>query len=161
MEKKTTGAAAGTSQAGRNREEMIAVAAYFRAERRGFAPGEAHDDWLAAAAEIDRQLQADDTARETAAKAKQKFQRQLAAQLKDWDARLAQWSEQAARAKSKTRGEYEKQLEALTAQRADAEKKLRQLRAHSVDAWEDVKEGAESVWQEMRKTMERVAARFK
>ncbi len=32
-------------------EEMIAVAAYFRAEQRGFAPGCAMDDWLQAEAE--------------------------------------------------------------------------------------------------------------
>jgi len=36
------------------RHEMICVAAYYRAERRGFAPGGAEDDWIAAEAEIDR-----------------------------------------------------------------------------------------------------------
>jgi hypothetical protein len=35
---------------------MIAVAAYFRAERRGFAPGAAEQDWLAAEQDIDRLL---------------------------------------------------------------------------------------------------------
>lgn len=34
-----------------NQEEMIAVAAYFRAEQRGFAPGHEMDDWLQAEAE--------------------------------------------------------------------------------------------------------------
>lgn len=33
---------------------MIAEAAYFRAERRGFALGGELDDWIAAEAEIDR-----------------------------------------------------------------------------------------------------------
>lgn len=32
-------------------EEMIAVAAYFRAEQRGFAPGDELDDWFQAEAE--------------------------------------------------------------------------------------------------------------
>ena len=32
-------------------EEIIAVSAYFRAERRGFAPGSELDDWLDAEAE--------------------------------------------------------------------------------------------------------------
>ena len=40
------------------RREMISVAAYYRAERRGFAPGGADQDWLAAEAEIDRLLAA-------------------------------------------------------------------------------------------------------
>lgn len=40
------------------RARMIAEAAYYRAERRGFAPGHELEDWLAAEAEIDRELAA-------------------------------------------------------------------------------------------------------
>jgi hypothetical protein len=36
-----------------NREEQISVAAYFRAEKRGFTGGDPTEDWLAAEAEID------------------------------------------------------------------------------------------------------------
>jgi Protein of unknown function (DUF2934) len=39
-----------------SREAMIREAAYFRAERRGFAQGAELDDWLAAEAEIDQAL---------------------------------------------------------------------------------------------------------
>jgi|APFre7841882724_1041349.scaffolds.fasta_scaffold66255_3 hypothetical protein len=35
------------------REQRIRLAAYFRAEQRGFAPGHALDDWLAAEQEED------------------------------------------------------------------------------------------------------------
>lgn len=38
------------------RRAMIARAAYFRAERRNFAPGQELEDWAAAEAEIDREL---------------------------------------------------------------------------------------------------------
>lgn len=38
------------------RDEMIARAAYFRAERRGFADGCALQDWLEAEAEVDAKL---------------------------------------------------------------------------------------------------------
>ncbi len=38
------------------RQQMIATAAYFRAERRDFESGCEIDDWLEAEAEIDRQL---------------------------------------------------------------------------------------------------------
>jgi hypothetical protein len=38
------------------RHEMIAVAAYLRAERRGFAPGREVEDWYEAAADIDAML---------------------------------------------------------------------------------------------------------
>ncbi len=35
-----------------NRHQLIALAAYFRAEARGFAPGRELEDWLAAEQEI-------------------------------------------------------------------------------------------------------------
>jgi hypothetical protein len=38
------------------RRNMIARAAYFRAERRNFAPGHEEEDWVAAEAEVDREL---------------------------------------------------------------------------------------------------------
>lgn len=38
---------------GEDRYRMIAEAAYFRAEQRGFSPGNELDDWLAAEIEID------------------------------------------------------------------------------------------------------------
>lgn len=38
------------------RHAMIAEAAYFRAERRGFIPGEELSDWLAAEAEVESVL---------------------------------------------------------------------------------------------------------
>lgn len=38
------------------RLNMIAKAAYFRAERRNFEPGHALEDWLAAEKEVDQQL---------------------------------------------------------------------------------------------------------
>ncbi len=51
----TTGAAstaAAVSAAPVEREEMVRMAAYFRAERRGFAPGHDWEDWLEAEAEV-------------------------------------------------------------------------------------------------------------
>ena len=39
-----------------SREEMIAVAAYYRAEHRGFVGGDPVGDWLAAEAEVDARL---------------------------------------------------------------------------------------------------------
>jgi hypothetical protein len=38
------------------RAALIAEAAYFRAEKRGFAPGHEQEDWLAAEAEVDARL---------------------------------------------------------------------------------------------------------
>jgi hypothetical protein len=38
------------------RRNMIARAAYFLAERRNFAPGHEQEDWVAAEAEVNREL---------------------------------------------------------------------------------------------------------
>jgi hypothetical protein len=38
------------------REELVAVAAYYRAERRGFAPNDEISDWLEAEAEVESLL---------------------------------------------------------------------------------------------------------
>lgn len=38
------------------REKMVADAAYYRAEQRGFAPGHEVEDWLASEAEVDAEL---------------------------------------------------------------------------------------------------------
>jgi hypothetical protein len=39
-----------------DRHSLTAKAAYLRAERRNFAPGQELEDWLAAEAEVDREL---------------------------------------------------------------------------------------------------------
>jgi len=46
-----------------HRDEMVRIAAYFRAERRGFAPGYEVADWLAAQAEVDALVPAANPAR--------------------------------------------------------------------------------------------------
>jgi hypothetical protein len=38
------------------RQQWIATAAYFMAQRRGFAPGHEASDWLAAEAELDAEM---------------------------------------------------------------------------------------------------------
>lgn len=46
--------------AGEDRRRLIAEAAYFRAERRGFQAGRELEDWLAAEIEVDALLGEDD-----------------------------------------------------------------------------------------------------
>lgn len=49
--------ATATSVTVETRRAMIAQAAYFHAERRGFAPGSEEQDWLKAEAEVDALLE--------------------------------------------------------------------------------------------------------
>jgi hypothetical protein len=43
---------------GQRRQALIAEAAYYQAQARGFTPGAAIEDWLAAESEVDRRLMA-------------------------------------------------------------------------------------------------------
>jgi hypothetical protein len=51
-----TESAAITGVTAEERRQLIATTAYFRAERRGFAPGSEMEDWFEAEAEIDKML---------------------------------------------------------------------------------------------------------
>ncbi len=46
-----------------DRAQMVALAAYYRAERRGFEPGRELEDWLEAEAEVDAALRTRQAAR--------------------------------------------------------------------------------------------------
>lgn len=143
------------------RYHMIAEAAYFHAERRGFRGGDPAQDWLEAEAEIDRILQAGGEARTPGMTPKQAFQAALEKQLKDLDVRLEDLKLKSALAKMELRSEYEKQLANLLGKRATAQAKLNELRNRAEDAWEDLKGGTEKAWEDMREALERMAARFK
>ena len=141
--------------------EMVAVAAYYRAERRGFAAGDPTADWLEAEAEIDQLLKRAPAAADPERSSKQAFQKKLEDQLAEWDARLEQLRARAKEAKADISAEFEVQLEALAARRAVAQEKLRELRQHGEWAWEDLKAGADKAWKEWREAMERAASRLK
>lgn len=139
------------------RYQMIAKAAYFRAERRGFASGFELQDWLEAEAEVDRVLL------ETGGEAgsAHAFEDALEARLKGWDEKFDALMGLAEKAKTEARHELEEQLEALGAKRAMAQEKLEDLRQRTGSAWADFKEGAEQAWEDIRKALDSVASRFK
>ena len=140
--------------------EMIAVAAYYRAEHRGFRGGEELSDWLEAEAEIGQRLKPRPRSAPNTS-AKQAFQQKLEARIKEWDVKLAQLKAKAQAAKAEIRTEFEVELEALESKRAIAEEKLQELRQHGEWAWEDLKDGADKAWSELREAIERSASQFK
>jgi basic membrane lipoprotein Med (substrate-binding protein (PBP1-ABC) superfamily) len=143
------------------RYRMIAEAAYYHAERRGFISGDSAQDWLDAEAEIDHILQNPSEGKRLLMTAKQAFQQKLDAQLTEWDAKFDQLKAKALGAKDEMHADYEKQLEALAEKRTAAQAKMQDLRLRTEDAWEDLKGGTEKAWDEMRNTLDRIASRFK
>jgi chromosome segregation ATPase len=92
---------------------------------------------------------------------KEAYQKKLEAQLKEWDAKLDQLSAKAQKATADARITYENDLESLKSKRAAAHQTLVDLGKRSENAWEDMKDGAEKIWDELSKAMEKLAARFK
>ncbi len=152
-------ATAGMRVTPQQRYQMIAEAAYFIAERRGFAAGDPARDWHEAEAEIERILQSGGKA--AGMTPKQAFQSALETQLRELDTRVGELKLQASLAKLEMRGEYGKQLENLSEQRAVAQAKLNELRERAEGAWEDLRGGTEKAWEDMREALERLASRFK
>lgn len=144
------------------RREMIAAAAYFRAERRAFQGGDAEADWLAAEIEIDTMLQ--QRLRPAAAPEepqRKAWEQKLEAQLGEWDGKLDEIAAAAAKAKAHARSEIEAQLEALRAKRASLRDQLEALRQRASGAGDDLKQGIEKAWGDMRQALDHIQARFK
>jgi hypothetical protein len=143
------------------RYKMIAEAAYFRAEKRGFVGGDVAQDWRDAEAEIHRLLQQSSAPAEDEMTTKQAFQQKLEAQLKEWDSKLAVLTAKAQGAKAKIREKIESEIVVLSNKRTAAQTTLRELRQRTEGAWEDLKTGAEKTWEEMHEALDRVISRFK
>lgn len=139
------------------RYQMIAEAAYFRAQSQGFC-GNPAQDWLEAEAEIDRALLQSGQAELSP---KQAFQQKLEAQLQELDALFDHLKLQASLGKAELRTEIEKQLEALTHKRNAAQAKLNEISRRTEGAWEDLKGGAEKAWDDMRQALNHIAERFR
>ncbi|HEY5293730.1 MAG TPA: hypothetical protein VIJ43_15605 [Burkholderiales bacterium] len=142
------------------RQPKIAAAAGYGVERRGFLGDEALGDWLEAEAEVEHLLELR-PGDEPKTSAKQGFQQELEAQLKEWDAKLEALKAKARDAKAEIRAEFAVELEALAGERAVAQEKLQELRRHGEWAWEDLKDSAEKTWSELREAIERSASSFK
>lgn len=82
-------------------------------------------------------------------------------QLDEWDKKLDSLMKVAKEAKADLRHDIEAQVEALRAKRAAAQDKRHELRQRGDSAWEDMKEGAEKTWDEMRKAIDNILARLK
>uniref|UniRef100_E6QTV4 Putative methyl-accepting chemotaxis protein Nap3 n=1 Tax=mine drainage metagenome TaxID=410659 RepID=E6QTV4_9ZZZZ len=139
---------------------MIAEAAYYRAEHRGFWCGNPVTDWLEAEDEIDAKL-CEITHPDKAITAKEAFQVKIESQLKKWDTKLDGLKNKAKKMKDQLRHDLEAQLEILHARRVVVYEKLQGLRQRSEGAWEDMKEGAEKTLDEMQKAIDSTVNRFK
>ena len=134
------------------RERMIAEAAYFRAERRGFNGGDAVRDWCEAEAEIDARLRRLDDGQ---------LVERIEEVLESAAEKLAAVRRKVARLSSETRGEWERDLERLAALRDALKPKLKELKEQGERAGRKVRGQAEKIRDELAELVQRLEAKAK
>ena len=134
------------------REQMIAEAAYFKAERRGFNGGDAVRDWCEAEAEIDARLRRLDDGQ---------LVERIEEVLESAAEKLAAVRRKVARLSSETRGEWERDLERLAALRDTLKPKLEELKEQGGRAGRKVREQAEKIRDELAELVQRLEAKAK
>lgn len=132
------------------RRQLIAEAAYYRAEKRGFNGGDPVADWIEAEKEIDSRLRRPDW---------RAALEHLDSQLATANEKLKALKKKAGEMTSDAREEWRKDLEKLTDLRDKLEKRLEELRAQGDEAGQRAKERAEKVWKELSEALHRARAR--
>jgi hypothetical protein len=143
------------------RHLMIAEAAYYHAERRGFQGSDPIADWMEAEKEIEALLCRAPTPNKEKT-AKEIFEDHLETQLKEWDKQISGWKRKAKKVDGDARRHIDIQLETHREQRVAARDKLKELRQRgTAHGWEEIKDGAENVRNEIYQTINRIAEYFK
>ena len=94
-------------------------------------------------------------------KSREEHIEKLAAQLKEWSAKIDDLESTARIAKADVKAGYEKQIEQLKEKQADSMKKLQELKGASAEAWEILKAGAETSWADLKKAVTAATEKFK
>ena len=92
---------------------------------------------------------------------KKAYTEKLKAELEEWNAEIDLMRAKAKNASADARLEYERQVDDLESQRDTVKTKLHELENSSTDAWEDLKQGADRIWKDMRTAVESAASRFR
>lgn len=134
------------------RQQMIAEAAYFRAERRGFDGGDTVRDWYEAEAEIDAELRKLEDGQLV-----ERVEEVLEAAAKG----LAAARRKLARLSSDARSEWERDLDKLVALRDALKPKLAELKEQGERAGRMLREQTEKTGADLAELMRRLETKGK
>jgi flagellar biosynthesis/type III secretory pathway chaperone len=130
------------------RQQMIAEAAYFLAERRGFNGGDSVADWIEAEAEVDERLRRIDAA---------SVLESLTDGVESATKKLAEMKRKASTLASGARVQVNRDLDRLGELRDSLRVKVKELRAQGEHAGDVAVQQAERVWQELADAMRRLS----
>lgn len=78
------------------------------------------------------------------------FVEKLSAEIVAWDVQIDQIKNEMERATAEAKHEYSKTISALELKRNQAAEKLQGIAMATDDEWEDMKTGAEQIWDEVK-----------
>jgi DNA anti-recombination protein RmuC len=134
------------------RHQMIAEAAYFRAERRGFCGDDSLHDWIEAEAEVSERLR--DSQHDA-------FLGRLEEQLATTGEKLKELRKKGASKKAAARAEWQEDLKKLAELRETFEKKLVEIRERGELASKKVKEQAEDISEQISEVTQKMRKRLR
>lgn len=143
------------------RHSMIAEAAYYCSEHHGFQSSDPIADWVEAETEIEVMLRRTASEPNKEKTAKEIFEDHLETQLNEWDKQISGLKRKAKKVDADIRRNIDAQLEVHRAQRVTAQNKLKELRQRGEHGWEEIKDGAENIWNEIHQTINRIAEHFR
>jgi chromosome segregation ATPase len=132
------------------RHEMIAEAAYFRAERRGFDGGDPLIDWMEAEAAIDAML---------GNPAGNRFVDRLEEQVATASKRLKALKKKIGGMKAEARKEWQQDAEKLAELKDSLETRLEEVRERGEHASRKAQKQAEKIWAEISEIIHRTTSR--
>ena len=89
------------------------------------------------------------------------YKQKMAAQLKEWSAKIDLWEARAENAAADMRVQRAEALRELRAKQRAVSEKMQELERASGAAWEQVKEAADKVWEDLKTGVADVHSRFK
>jgi adenylylsulfate kinase len=92
---------------------------------------------------------------------KDAYVEKLKAQLDEWNAELDKLEAEARKADAETRLNYEKHMKELRRRSDEAQRTLTELRNAKDDAWEDLKQGAQTAWDVLKTSLSKATSEFK
>ncbi|MFQ5788096.1 MAG: coiled coil domain-containing protein [Thermodesulfobacteriota bacterium] len=92
---------------------------------------------------------------------KKDYQHKLEVELREWDERIKRLDAMAEEAKPEDKAEYVEHAEYLKAKQENVRKRLEKLKQAHESIWEGLKDGIDSIVDDMVNYYESVASRFK
>jgi hypothetical protein len=134
------------------RRQMIAEAAYFRAERRGFSGGDPVADWFEAEVEVDAELKR---------LGRQHVIERLEIAVVTATKTLEAFKKKVAKLAAGARAEWQRDADRLKELRDGLRQKLGEVREQSEEAGQKAREQAEKIREEIGELVDRIGAKLR